>query len=68
MLDDNAGRQLEGLDALPCSIGIGDIVVRQLLALELNVAGKARPARAQIRDRMPPADGGFRRSANPGRF
>ena len=42
MLDDDAGRPLEGLHAFPCSIGVGDIVVRQLLALELTVVRRAR--------------------------
>ena len=43
MLDDHAGRSravvLEGLHAFPRRIGVGDVVVRQLLALQLRIAG-----------------------------
>jgi hypothetical protein len=43
MLDDDAGRGLvELLDALQCGIGIGDVVVRELLALQLGRGGDAR--------------------------
>ena len=35
MLDDHAGRLDKLLDALECRIGIGDVVIRQGLALQL---------------------------------
>ncbi|OIQ72254.1 hypothetical protein GALL_461190 [mine drainage metagenome] len=38
MLDDDAGRHIEGLDALPGGIGVADVVVGELLALQLNKA------------------------------
>ncbi len=38
MLDDHAGRRGEGLDALPRRVGVGDVVVREFLALQLRVA------------------------------
>ena len=39
MLDDDAGRRLEGLDAFQCGIGIGDVVERQFLALDETCGG-----------------------------
>ena len=50
MLDDDAGggRAVEGLDALPGRVGVGDVVVRQLLALQLAVAGHATFGRAGL--------------------
>jgi hypothetical protein len=45
MLDDDAGRGrdggIEGLDALPGRIGVGDVVVGKFFALDLLVAGDA---------------------------
>ena len=40
VLDDDAGRLLEGLHAFPGGIGISDVVVGQLLALQLLVGGQ----------------------------
>ena len=37
MLDDDAGRRVERLHAFPRGIGVGDVVVRQFLALELAI-------------------------------
>ena len=39
MLDDDASRLTELFDALQCGIGIGDVVVRQFLALQLFGGG-----------------------------
>ena len=39
VLDDDAGRAGEGLDAFPGGIGVADVVVRQFLALQLGVGG-----------------------------
>ena len=41
MLDDDAGGGVEDLDAFPGGIGVGDVVVRQFLALQLGVIGDA---------------------------
>ena len=38
---DHAGRRIKGFDGFPCSIGIGDVVIRQFFALQLFVGGKA---------------------------
>lgn len=40
MLDDHAGGRLEGADALPSGIAVGNVVVGKLLALKLLIAGK----------------------------
>ena len=39
MLDDDAGRGSEGLHAFPRGVGVGDVVVREFLALQLLVGG-----------------------------
>ena len=44
MLDDHTGSGLEALDALPGSVGVGNVVVRELLALQLY-AGDQRAGR-----------------------
>ena len=41
MLDDDAGGLPKGLDTFPRRIGIADIVIGQLLALQLGVIGNA---------------------------
>ena len=41
MFDDDTGRDVEGLDAFPGGIRVGDIVVGQFLALQLGVGGDA---------------------------
>src|SRR6266850_3601445 len=43
VLDDHAGRVGEALDALPCRVRVGDVVVGQFLSLDLAVGGD--PAR-----------------------
>ncbi len=48
MLDDHAGRLIEGLHAFPGCVGVGDVVVRQLLALNLSVAGDAPGSRIAV--------------------
>ena len=48
MLDDHAGRLIEGLHAFPGCVGVGDVVVRQLLALNLSVAGDASGNRIAV--------------------
>ncbi|OPZ04932.1 MAG: hypothetical protein BWZ09_01451 [Alphaproteobacteria bacterium ADurb.BinA305] len=50
MLDDDAGRRraVEGLHAFPGRVGVGDVVVGQLLALQLGVAGHAALGRAGL--------------------
>ena len=40
MLDDDAGRRVESLHAFPGRIGVGDVVVRELLALQLHIIGE----------------------------
>jgi hypothetical protein len=39
VLDDDAGRRVEGLDTFPGGVGIGDVVVGEFLALQLPVVG-----------------------------
>ena len=39
MLDDDAGRLNERLDALPRGVAVRDIVVREFLALQLSIGG-----------------------------
>ena len=52
MLDDDAGsrrdRSVEGLDAFPGRVGIGDVVVGQFLALDLLIAGDAAGHHARL--------------------
>ena len=48
MLDDHAGRLIESLHAFPGRVGVGDVVVRQFLALNLSVAGDAAGSRIAV--------------------
>jgi hypothetical protein len=48
VLDDHAGRGVEGLDAFPGGIGVGDVVVGQLLALQLPVVGDRSGQRRRV--------------------
>jgi hypothetical protein len=48
VLDDDAGRGVECLDAFPSGIGVGDVVVRQFLALHLGVGGDAARQRRGV--------------------
>src|SRR5207302_5358544 len=48
VLDDDAGRLGEALDAFPGSVGIGDVVVGELLALQLAVRRQAAGDRALV--------------------
>jgi len=41
VLDDDAGRGVKSLDRFPCRVGVADVVVGELLALQLFVAGDA---------------------------
>ena len=53
MLDDDAGRRVEGLDAFPGRVGVGDVVVAELLALQLRPARQQAVRRAGLRGRRP---------------
>ena len=46
MLDDDAGGHIKALDAFPCGIGIGNVVVAQLFALQL-LGGDQRTGRGE---------------------
>ena len=59
---------VEALDALPCRVGVGDVVVGKLLALELAVARRCHPARVARLYRTLRSDAGSRRSADPRSF
>ena len=48
MLDDRAGRLVELAHAFPGRIGVGDIVVGELLALVLPCAGQAALRRMEV--------------------
>ena len=48
MLDDHAGRLIESFHAFPGRVGIGDVVVRQLFALNLRIAGDAPLSRIAL--------------------
>ena len=48
MLDDDAGGLLKCLDAFPRRIGIANVVIGQLLALQLSVIGNAARLRIQV--------------------
>ena len=48
VLDDHTGRCIQGLDALPGRIGIGNIVVREFLALQLTVVSQRTFNRSYI--------------------
>ena len=48
MLDDHTGRHFKALDAFPRSIGVGNVVVAQFLALQLHAGGQRTGSRRQI--------------------
>ena len=48
MLDDDAGRLIESLDQFPRRIGVADVVIAQLFALQLRVVGNAARHRNKI--------------------
>ena len=65
VLDDHARRRGEALDAFPRRVGVGDVVVRELLALQLPGRDERARRRARGRDRTRRAGAGSRRSAGP---
>ena len=65
VLDDDAGRIGEALDALPCRVRVGDVVVGELLALDLAVGGDATRRGSLVSDRTRRSDADSRRSADP---
>ena len=48
MLDDHARRLVELFHALPGRVGIGDVVVREILALHLPITGQAAGERLRV--------------------
>ena len=48
MLDDDTGRFVEGFYAFPGGIGIGDVVVGELLAAMLCVIGNGTRSRCAV--------------------
>ena len=48
VLDDDAGRCAEGFDAFPGGVGVGDVVVGELLALQLSIGRNAARCRCRI--------------------
>ena len=57
MLDDHAGRHVEALDAFPCRIGVGDVVVAELLALQLPGQSAFLPEEDQRWNKSPSTAG-----------
>ncbi len=65
MLDDHAGRRVEALHAFPGRIGVGDVVVAELLALQLPARHQRAGRRVQVRGTGPRSGASSRRSAGP---
>ena len=63
VLDDHAGALVEARHALPRRVGVGDVVVAELLALQLRAARQRAGRRRRARDRTRRSDAGSRRSA-----
>ena len=63
VLDDHAGRRVELPHALERGVGVGEVVERQLLALQLRRRADRRALRCRWRRRTRPAGAGSRRSA-----